>query len=557
MRITLHQNNTHPIIIEANLEQTLAQALWLSGQLPPRPLCSGLGRCGHCKVRFMHKAPPVTIKEERILQPKEIQQHIRLACAHNMQDLYIFFGNHVELNVPSPPQVLPINNTTEQHSPKKNIQNLKLAVDLGTTSLCWRVLALYEDGTNLPLAEGKNLNPQMGAGADVISRLAMAITPEKRHILAQLVQKALQDICAQDFLPHIAHKQQHIDEICLAANTAMTAIFLEKDCTNLAKAPYALPLQGGETIQVAEFAPIYIPPQLAPFVGGDISAGYATLLERENIQYPFILADLGTNGEFILALNPEKNLIASVPMGPALEGIGLSFGDMLQSLANDTAEHDVVYNVSLGIQGLTPHTLHNKAPKKLCGTGYLSLIHCLLRTQCLDTFGHFLLPKPEKTRPLPLYTKIATHFNTLHGEHILYLWPHLLENASDDKPYLRAADVEEILKVKAAFSLALQKLLHTAKLEPAHIKHFFISGAMGSHVQSTDLEGLGFIPEGLAARLEILGNTALEGASLLLTKPALRQSLHSFAKQCTQVELTQDANFTENFMQHMKFSYIY
>ncbi len=557
MRITLHQSNTHPITIEATLEQSLAQALWLSGKVPPAPLCSGLGRCGHCKVRFLHKAPPVTIKEERILQPKEIQQQIRLACAHNIQNLYDFLGENVELSLLYAPHILPINTTIEQHSPTKNIQNLKLAIDLGTTSLCWRVLALYEDGTNSPLAEGKSLNPQMGAGADVVSRLALAINPEKRSILAKLVQEALQNILHQFFLQHTDHKMPHIDEICLAANTAMTAIFLEKDCTSLAKAPYALPLQGGENIEIVGLSSTYIPPQLAPFVGGDISAGYAALLEHKSLQYPFILADLGTNGEFILALSPEKALIASVPMGPALEGIGLSFGDMIQNVENHNSDYDIVYNVSLGTQGLTPHTLHNKVPKKLCGTGYLSLLHCLLRAHCLDKSGHFLLPKTGEAKPTPLYTKIASHFDTLHDEQILYLWPHLLLNSPHGAPYLRAADVEEILKVKAAFSLALQSLLRAGRIEPTHIKQFFLSGAMGSHVQSADLEGLGFLPEGFSTRVEILGNTALEGASLLLTKPALRQSLHSFAKQCTQVELTQDTHFTENFMQHMQFSYIY
>ena len=29
----------------------LARAIWLSGAVPPRPLCMGLGRCGRCRVR--------------------------------------------------------------------------------------------------------------------------------------------------------------------------------------------------------------------------------------------------------------------------------------------------------------------------------------------------------------------------------------------------------------------------------------------------------------------------------------------------------------------------
>ena len=63
---------------------------------------------------------------------------------------------------------------------------LVLAIDLGTTSLCWR--ALNAQGT--PLAEGRALNPQAGAGADIMSRLAVASTAEGRELLAQLVRGA-------------------------------------------------------------------------------------------------------------------------------------------------------------------------------------------------------------------------------------------------------------------------------------------------------------------------------------------------------------------------------
>lgn len=50
----------------------------------------------------------------------------------------------------------------------------RLAVDLGTTSIHWRLL----DGTGHEAASGQALNPQMGAGSDVVSRLAAARNQE-------------------------------------------------------------------------------------------------------------------------------------------------------------------------------------------------------------------------------------------------------------------------------------------------------------------------------------------------------------------------------------------
>ena len=64
-----------------------------------------------------------------------------------------------------------------------------------------------------------------------------------------------------------------------------------------------------------DLPPARIPPLLAPFVGADISAGMAAIaFGPDPPRYPYLLADLGTNGEFALALSPEEYLLASVPM---------------------------------------------------------------------------------------------------------------------------------------------------------------------------------------------------------------------------------------------------
>ena len=73
--------------------------------------------------------------------------------------------------------------------------------------------------------------------------------------------------------------------------------------------------------------PIYIPPLPAPFVGGDVSAGLAALLEAD-IPRPFVLADLGTNGELALVTEAGDLWLTSVPLGPALEGIGTECGQL-------------------------------------------------------------------------------------------------------------------------------------------------------------------------------------------------------------------------------------
>ncbi len=523
MRIIIHAHKT--IEIETNQEQSLAKAIWLSGKLEPPPLCSGLGRCGQCKVKFISNAPAALGIEQNLLTAHEIEQGIRLACRHNIAELKLQ-NEYIEIEL--------LNNTSPIKHTKANFtqSSAKLAIDLGTTSLHWQ--AIYDDsGKMQTLAQGQQINPQMGAGSDIVSRLSFAMQDHGEVTLAELVYSALQNILQT--LPPIS-------EICLAANTAMTGIFLQKPIKSLAVAPYSLPFNGHNIEHLVNFPPIYIPPQLAPFVGGDISAGYAALMQEKNLSFPFIFVDLGTNGEFILALDANNALITSVPLGPALEGIGLTFGSMANAKTKG-----IVHAVHLSPQGLEPKTIDGNNPERICGTGYLSLLRCLLQVGIVKEDGHF---NHEQNIQNPLGRKLHKFITPHAGEQVLQLWSHLSDNI-----YLSSSDIEEILKVKAAFSLAMQELLKTAQLKPAQLQTIYLGGAMGSHVQGEDLEGLGFMPFGMSTRLKRLGNSALAGAALLLHDSASRQHLHTWSKHIKHVQLAEHDNFIQEYMTHMHFKY--
>lgn len=549
----------YQVVPEKNLvkPQSLAKALWLApetaGLLTPPSLCSGLGRCGRCKVRFISQPPAATAMEAKILPPDALLAGWRLACAHTIDSLAASVGQPVELALPPPP--LPVRRIQRNGHTSATPQHLLLAVDLGTTSLHWRALT----PTGALVAEGQEINPQMGAGADVMSRLAYAQDPQGRAQLARRVLLALQSLIASLPAP--------VQQICLAANTAMTCILLQKDCSGLAAAPYRCDYTGNSLEQVPPLPPVYIPPLPSAFVGGDISAGMAFVQASQQPRYPYLLADMGTNGEFVLALSPHKAYVASIPLGPALEGMGLTFGGM----AGPGAQGDSICRFSLQPLGLTPHYVSTAAqapvslasdqmsagqtsvgplaeqtpfaqPATICATGYLSLLHNLLRLGLLQADGSFCA-QPHS----PLGARVAQQLYTEHGE------PRLALN-TDRSLYLSGRDVEEILKVKAAFSLALESLLQVVQIQAADLQHIFLAGAFGEHVMSDDLEALGILPQGAGARVHAVGNSALQGAALLLQQPELRAPLARWSAECLVLDLTADPNFTANYMRHMRFA---
>jgi uncharacterized 2Fe-2S/4Fe-4S cluster protein (DUF4445 family) len=278
-------------------------------------------------------------------------------------------------------------------------------------------------------------------------------------------------------------------------------------------------------------------------VGGDISAGYASLAldpEKPGPGWPFLLADLGTNGEFLLALSPTKGLAASVALGPALEGIGLSCGT--------EARPGAVIGFSLSARGLRPISFQGNSalPEAgITGTGYLSLLHVLRRAGALAEDGRFTLARsPVLGRTGKLSPGRQVWTGKERGMPALFLEGGL---------FLTAGDVEEILKVKAAFNLGLRRLLAGAGLTAADLAHVYVAGALGRFVDKEALETLGFFPPGIRTRLTAVGNASLKGAALLLARPEAREALLAWAGGVRTMDLATDPVFLQEFASRMRF----
>lgn len=525
--------------ISARPGDNLARAIWLSGAVPPRPLCLGLGLCGRCRVRYRRDAPPPLAEENSVLSPQELAEGWRLSCRRGVPPEDGAAGP-VELEVPpeafaragagvSPPMLAP-----SEAGP------VALGVDLGTTSLQWRALALPpprgggDARAGRVLAEGSLLNPQAGAGADVMSRLAFARQADGLTTLGELARGAVRRIAAD-----LERRGLPPARICVAANTAMTDIFLGRDVTGLCAAPYRRSHAGGSVAELPGLAPVLIPPLPAPFVGGDLSAGLAAVLAA-GMPRPFVLADLGTNGELALLTEENRLFLASVPLGPALEGIGPECGRM--------AAPGVVTEFRLGPGGAHPVLFAGPGAEDagtagaagISATGYLSLLALLRRLGVLDAAGHFTaaeaLAHPlaralgRRREPSPTGARLRLP---------LGLW-------------ISAGDVELLLKVKAAFAVALEAVCAAGGVAPSAVRCLALAGALGAHARPADLKELGFAPGVPEGRIAAVGNTALEGACLLAACPERLEPLAALCARAVVLELTEDPAFQQAYLGHMR-----
>ncbi|MHC1751360.1 ASKHA domain-containing protein [Humidesulfovibrio sp.] len=530
---------------------TLAQAIFLAGLWAGVPLCAGLGKCGLCRVRFASAPPLPGAEEERRLGRAALNAGWRLSCLHPAAPC--------EIELPEPrrsdrPRQSPAPGAGPGAGPGAKASNaslvapcstvaasppatasgkLTLAVDLGTTSVHWSAL-----GGGSALFGGQELNPQMGLGSEVMSRLGFAARPGGAEILRELMLERLRDLVRRAEAGGHGHP---VERLCVAGNSVMTYLLLGLPVQGLARAPYRLGYAGGDDRSIAPDLPeTRIPPLLSPFVGADLSAGLAALaFGPEPPGHPYLLADLGTNGEFVLALSPNEYLLASVPMGPALEGVGLRHGR--------TAAPGAVRAFALTPAGLKPEYI-DRPPLPgedggITGVGYLSLVAALLRAGVLDESGRFVVPAT------PLGQRLAKGLS--HGQPNAPGAPGEATLNLDADLSLPASDVEELVKVKAAFNLALSRLLAEAHLAPAALHSVHLAGAMGEHVSARDLATLGFLPEVLAQRLVRAGNTSLKGAALLLNSADAWNWVRALPGKCRALDLTSDPGFGSLYVERM------
>jgi uncharacterized 2Fe-2S/4Fe-4S cluster protein (DUF4445 family) len=483
--------------VSARQGQTLLHVLFEGGLGRGRPLCAGSGLCGKCAVRFVSGAPDPCADDIQRLHQADLKTGWRLACRHAViRDCRIELPGRA-------PDVQPVG------------RGEGLAVDMGTTRIKWSVLSAGRAGPELSV-----FNPQMAVGSEVMSRLRYALSSaEARNHLRRSVLDVLR----------AAVSASGAQDMAVAANSTMISLLLDIPLEGLAYAPYGLAWSAGETVRLAPDLPqAYVPPLLGPFIGADVSAGLAHIVSLEP-KYPYILADLGTNGEFVLAVDQNRYIACSVPMGPAIEGVGLCCGT--------TAGEGVMSRVELGPAGLVwdAHGISG-----ISGTGYVSLLALLRRVGVIDAQGHF------RAGSMPLARKVSERIREHRLGRVLGI---------EGDVFLAERDIEEFLKAKAGVEVGLQALLRRAGLDEEEVRTVYLAGALGEHVAPDDLMALGFLPEVWRERVVVAGNTALQGAVLALRDTAVRAWLTRLPRLVTVESLVDSEGFGPAFLRAMHFGW--
>jgi len=416
-------------------------------------------------------------------------------------------------------------------------EGLGLAFDLGTTTLA---ALLWNRATGTLIGTQTMLNPQRIYGADVISRITYA--GETWNHMNELQQRLLQGVhqLKDALLNRFCYHEEKLTRAVFCGNTTMSHFLLREDPRGLALSPFQPAYEGeremdGKELGFMDHVSLYVLPNIAGHVGGDITAGMVSsrVLKRKGCH---LFMDLGTNGEIVLA-EDGNGLACSTAAGPAFEGASLSCG----CRAGEGAIDEIVIQ-----EEMTFHTIGNGKPVGICGSGILSAVAEMRKAGLINRRGRLIGGEEwEEAHP---YSPLGKRLVTRGKERLFLLW-----KEGDEEVAICQQDIREVQMAKSAIRTGVELLLKRWKRTPEDLTGIYMAGAFGNTLKIEDALYLGVLPPVAENRVQGLGNTAGAGASMVLLSEEEEDGCYLIPQKLEHVELALDEDFQENYLKYMDF----
>jgi uncharacterized 2Fe-2S/4Fe-4S cluster protein (DUF4445 family) len=419
-----------------------------------------------------------------------------------------------------------------------HVQAYGLAIDVGTTTVDMQLLDLP---TGRVLVSGASYNGQIRRGADIISRIDYARTPERQEELRRLVLDTINGLitgrAADAGVP-----TEEIRAVFISGNTTMIHLLLGLPPRHIREAPYVPTVNPVPTLSAKEVglavdpaAVVAFAPGVGSYVGGDITAGLLCTDLPVKHDEVFLFMDIGTNAEIVLG-NADWMVTCACSAGPAFEGAGIKCGMRAAQGAIEYVEiSDGGGSVSYDVIG------GPCKPAGICGSGLICLLGELFVRGVVDQSGRFNTDLGTDRLVEPDGSAARTGFviewgaNT-HGGSDLIITEH---------------DIENLVRTKAAIYAGCSHILGNVGLGWDVISRVYIAGGFGRYLQVEDAVLIGLLPDLPYEKFTYIGNSSLTGAYMALLSQERRRELQSIASKMTYIDLSSDPKYMDSYLAAM------
>jgi uncharacterized 2Fe-2S/4Fe-4S cluster protein (DUF4445 family) len=284
-------------------------------------------------------------------------------------------------------------------------------------------------------------------------------------------------------------------------------------------------------LRIAEGGYIYLPPNIAGYVGADhvsMLIGAEAAQQKKDV-HTIVSLDIGTNTEISL-YHWGRHLSCSCASGPAFEGAHIRDG---MRAAPGAIERVRMVDGKVQIQ-----TIGGLPAVGICGSGILDAVAGLRLVHVIDERGVFVGDHTLVNRSVG------------KPEFILVDEAH---SGTGRKIVVNRQDVNEIQLAKGAIRAGLEVLLTEIGISDSDIDEFIVAGAFGTYLDLESAISIGMFPDIPREKYRQVGNAAGLGAKGMLISSTLRAKAGEIIHDVEYVELTTHPGFTEAYMTALAF----
>lgn len=407
-------------------------------------------------------------------------------------------------------------------------EDLKLALDLGTTTLAGRLL----DGGGTCLAEGELPNPQRALGADVIRRLEASLEGEGKR-LQQLLAGGIETL-TDELLARAGRSRRDLRAAAAAGNPAVCYLLRNLPGEEILFPPHRPHHREGMLLDSAEFGldlpvPLYLFPLVSGYVGGDL---VAFLFSQPSPAPGTFYLDIGTNGE--MALYSSRGWqVTSVAAGPAFEGGGISCGM--------NGRPGAVASVRLVGDALKLQVIGAAPARGLCGSGLVEAVAAALEGGLVDASGRIVDPDQ-------IATNLARYVGVTPEGPVLRLY----RDAATEL-FLTQQDIRQFQLAKGAIRAGIECLLQRSGVDAEALGEVVVTGAFGFSLAPAALKRVAMLPGNMVDKVRFVAGGVLEGIARFLQDPEGPAKVQSLSGALRPYPLSGTPAFQKAFLHALDF----
>ena len=243
--------------------------------------------------------------------------------------------------------------------------------------------------------------------------------------------------------------------------------------------------------------------------------------------------DVGTNTEIDVG-NREGIMATSCASGPAFEGMHIKYGMR--------AATGAIERVFIEPDTLEVHykTIDDAPPVGICGSGLVDVIAEMFKTGIINEYGKINGELANETSRIRRGEK---------GYDFVLAWAK--ETGIDSDIVITQADVQELLKAKAAIHTGAALLMKRLGLTVKDIDKLVVAGAFGNYIDPESARIIGMYPEIPLNKIVFVGNAAGTGARMALISKEMRTKAEKIKEFVRYLELSADPDFAEEYMKSL------